>query len=121
MVLAGSVPGGSYHILRTNDYGMTWQQMAGVTDFDTYSFDVNPCDPRFIYVVNEKGTISVNNQAVIFTSQDGGISWVASLSFPRVYFTGSVALTTKAVFAQTVNKGTYRSTDQGASWRTIGG
>ncbi|MFI5264267.1 MAG: WD40/YVTN/BNR-like repeat-containing protein, partial [Candidatus Kapaibacterium sp.] len=103
MLLAGTLPGGSYHILRTNDYGMTWQQMPGTTDFDTYSFDVNPCDPRFIYVINEKGTISGNNQAEIFTSSDAGNSWTVSQGFPRIYFSGSVALTTKAVFVQTVS------------------
>ncbi len=121
MVLAGILPGGQYHILRTNDYGITWQQMPGVTDFDTYSFDVNPCDPRFIYIANEKGTISGNNQSILFTSNDAGNSWTKSQSFPRLYYSGSVALTTKAVLVQTVNNGIQRSTDQGASWKGIGG
>ncbi|MEP7235762.1 MAG: hypothetical protein ABI778_10750, partial [Ignavibacteriota bacterium] len=121
MALAGLTPGGPYHIIRTADYGATWQTMPGVTDYDTYSFVVNPCDPNFICVANEKGTISGNRQSQIYTSQDAGNTFTLSETFPRPYFCGSVVLTTKAVFTQSVASGIRRSTDRGASWQAIGG
>ncbi len=127
MVLAGSSPKGPLHIFRTNDYGATWAQAAGSVDFDSYSFDVNPCEPNIIYVINEEGTTKSNDIAEIFTSVDAGNSWQVPQSFPiirnasKFYYSGSIALTTKAVFVQTINNGIERSTDQGTSWKPLGG
>jgi photosystem II stability/assembly factor-like uncharacterized protein len=126
MALSGSkVPG--LNIIKTTDYGTTWQPMSGKIDFDSYSFEVNPCDPRFIYAIHEEGTTVTNNLSEIFASTDAGNSWQVSQSFPidrqasKFYFSGSVSLTTKAVFVQTVSEGIRRSTDQGTNWKSIGG
>jgi photosystem II stability/assembly factor-like uncharacterized protein len=113
------------HLMKTNDYGVTWTEMPGKVDFDTYSFDVDPCDPNYIYVVNEDGTTSRDGFAQIFYSSDAGNSWTPlnphSVSNGSAYYSGSVWLTGKAVFVQTVVEGVLRSTDRGTSWKNIGG
>src|SRR5262249_36816489 len=105
------------HLMKTTDYGITWTEMPGRVDFDTYSFDVDPCHPSDVYVINEDGTTSRDGFAQIFYSSDAGNSWALqnphAVSKGNPYYCGSVWLTGKAVFVQTVTDGILRSTDRG--------
>lgn len=121
MVFAGNYTTKQGNIYKTTDYGMTWQQLTGKIDLDSYSFDVDPCNPNYIYAVNEEGTTLTDNKGSLFISTDGGNSFNLSMVSPIRYFSGSIARTTKAVFIQTVSNGISRSTDQGTTWKPIGG
>lgn len=113
------------HLMKTIDYGVTWTALPGVMDFDTYSFDVDPCDPQFVYVVNEDGSVTRDFMAQIYRSTDGGNSWLISDQQPipgsSEYYSGSIWLSGNAIFIQTVANGIMRSTDKGLSWTYIGG
>jgi photosystem II stability/assembly factor-like uncharacterized protein len=128
VALVGSTPLSGIseiHLMKTNDYGVTWTQMPGKVDFDTYSFDVDPCDPNYVYVINEDGNTSRDGFAQIFYSTDAGSSWTPlnphAVTKSNAYYCGSVWLTGKAVFVQTVVEGVLRSTDRGTTWTNIGG
>ncbi len=121
MVFAGNYATKQGSIYKTTDYGVTWQQLTGKIDLDSYSFDVDPCNPNYIYAVNEEGTTPTDNKGALFISTDGGNSFSQSMVSPIRYFSGSIARTTKAVFFQTVSNGISRSTDQGTTWKSIGG
>lgn len=108
-------------LYKTLDYGATWQQQPGTIDFDTYSGDVNPCLPNRIYAVNEEQTSTSDGFGDIFTSADGGVTWTKGNPQSRTYYSGSISLSSEAVFVQTTSKGILRSTDQGTSWQPIGG
>jgi photosystem II stability/assembly factor-like uncharacterized protein len=126
LALAGTKATGLF-VLKTTDYGDTWVQMASPIGFDSYSFAVNPCDPSIIYAAHEEGSVHTLYQSQILVSSDGGNSWTITQSFPidkiknTLYFSGSIALTTKAVFVQTIAAGVHRSTDKGTTWQAIGG
>ncbi|HET9135463.1 MAG TPA: T9SS type A sorting domain-containing protein [Candidatus Kapabacteria bacterium] len=117
---AGTSAGG-LNVFKTLDYGATWQQLPGAVDFDTYAGDVNPCAPDRIYAVNEEQTSVSDGFGEIFTSADGGQSWTKGTQQSRTYYSGSISLSSQAVFVQTISKGVLRSTDQGTSWQPIGG
>jgi photosystem II stability/assembly factor-like uncharacterized protein len=112
-------------IIKTTDYGQTWTPMSGGVDFDTYTFEVDPCEPASIYVINEDGTTTRDGIAQIFISRDGGNTWLStaeqSITTSGLYYTGCISLTQHALFVQTVNNGILRSTDKGISWTNIGG
>jgi photosystem II stability/assembly factor-like uncharacterized protein len=129
-ILNGFTPPGDtseMHLMRTTDYGDTWTMMPGVLDFDTYSFDVDPCNPSVIYVANEDGSTTRDSVCEIFRSTDWGVTWQAfgarsvTKGNPRHFYSGSIWLNPVALFVQTVSDGVLRSTDLGASWKNIGG
>lgn len=129
-ILNGFTPPGDtseMHLMRTTDFGETWTMMPGVVDFDTYSFDVDPCNPSVVYVINEDGSTTRDSLCQIFRSTDWGVSWQSlgtkpiSKGNPRHFYSGSIWLTPVALFAQTVSDGVLRSTDLGTTWQTIGG
>lgn len=113
------------HLMKTTDYGTSWVELPGVMDFDTYSFDVDPCDPQYVYVVNEDGSVTRDFVAQIYRSTDGGMTWLVSDQQPipgsTEYYSGSIWLTGNAIFVQTVANGILRSTDKGVTWTNIGG
>lgn len=121
MVFASNYTSLQGSIYKTTDYGVSWQTLPGKIDLDSYSFDVDPCDPRFIYVINEEGTTPTDNKGAIFISNDGGISFNQIQISPVQFFSGSIARTRKALFIQTTTNGISRSTDQGTTWQPIGG
>jgi photosystem II stability/assembly factor-like uncharacterized protein len=128
IALVGYTPTGGMselHLTKTTDYGQTWTELPGKMDFDTYSFDVDPCDPQFVYVINEDGSVTRDFMAQIYRSTDGGNSWLISDQQPipgsTEYYSGSIWLTGNAIFVQTVANGIMRSTDKGVSWTNIGG
>ena len=121
LVFAGNYISKQGNIYKTTDYGTTWQPLTGKIDLDSYSFDVDPCNPNFIYAVNEEGTTPTDNKGALFISTDGGTSFNQTMVSPIRYFSGSISRTTKAVFIQTVANGISRSIDQGTTWKPIGG
>ncbi|HYM19384.1 MAG TPA: T9SS type A sorting domain-containing protein [Candidatus Kapabacteria bacterium] len=123
LTLAGNDP---IAIYKTTDAGLSWTPTAGKIGFDTYSFDVVPCEGDHIVAVNEACNVSHNQLTQIFITNDGGNTWAVSNSQPLTaksssYFCGSVSMTTRAIFVQTTQNGVLRSTDQGATWQNIGG
>lgn len=129
-ILKGFTPPGDtseMHVMRTTDFGETWTMMPGVIDFDTYSFDADPCNPSIIYVANEDGSTTRDSLNQIFRSTDFGVSFQSlgersnRKGSPRHYYSGSISLTPVALFVQTVADGIMRSTDMGVTWRNIGG
>src|SRR5581483_11227232 len=55
---------------------------------------------------------------------DGGASWQTTFSHHSLFFSGALTTTRAALFLGTLNnrtEGTYRSTDRGATWNSIGG
>lgn len=120
LVLAGSNTKG-LTINSTTDYGATWQQKAGRIDGDCWSFAVDPCNPKHIYVANEEGSVVNNGKAELYVSSDGGDTWNVTFSQQRLYLSGSVTVASNAIYAQTVKNGILRSTDLGATWKNVGG
>lgn len=112
-------------IFKTTNYGATWQQQSGTIESDSWSLDVDPCEPLNVYAVNEESLPDPrfnDTRASIYHSVDGGASWQIVASQPnRVYYCGSVVIAAPAVFAQTSANGILRSTDQGTTWISIGG
>jgi len=121
LALAGSNAANGLNIYYTNDYGATWQKRPGTIDGDTWSFAADPCNSKYIYIANEEGSISNNGAAEIVVSSDKGNSWKATFSQPRLYISGSVSVSSNAVYFQTINNGIYRSTDLGVTWKPVGG
>lgn len=121
LALGGDQPSGR-SIYKTTDYGATWQRQAGHIDFDSWSFDVDPCTPQYIYAVNEECTTPDDNKAALYISSDEGTTWTSTgLQAVRPYYCGSVALAAPGVFVQTTANGILRSTDLGVTWSPIGG
>lgn len=114
IVLAGGT--GAY-ILRSEDYGVTWDQIA------TSSFVTNAiCDIGNGIVL--AGGYSFNNLNDIFRSTDSGETWTpidisgGSLQISSICYLedGIVLIGTKGTFG---NGDVYRSTDYGVTWSKI--
>jgi len=108
-------------LYKTTDQGINWSKVTAPFGTDTWGFAVDSCDPNFIYVSNESGGGPDKNNAAIYRSSDGGLSWSTPFLRPNSTLTGSVELGRKAVYFQTPNEGIYRSTDHGLSWQQVGG
>ncbi|MEP7235352.1 MAG: T9SS type A sorting domain-containing protein, partial [Ignavibacteriota bacterium] len=108
-------------ISASKDLGKTWQQRSAEIDGDSYSISADSCDTQRLYVANEDYEATFNQQSELFYSPDAGNTWVSSLDFPTTYFSGSVTCTKNAIYASSLRNGIYRSSDNGVSWKNIGG
>jgi len=105
----GATPDWKGFIVRSVDNGQTWTPLE--TNFPGVILDL---------IVNSEGDIfagCASNQGV-FISQDGGMSWDAGNSPPRVY---SLAINSVGhVYAGTFGYGIYRTEDDGLTWAKFG-
>lgn len=107
-------------IRKTTDFGKSWQSISSI-DYDSWSFALDSSSADNLYLMNEEGHIPTDNKASIFHSVDGGSTWVDLEKHSGRFFSGSLALTRGAIYAQTLNNGIFRSTDQGQIWVSICG
>jgi photosystem II stability/assembly factor-like uncharacterized protein len=114
---------GRAQLYSSSDYGVTYAPTGGKFDFDSWTFSNDSCDPNKFYVVNEDGFVPTNNLSEIYVSSDAGKTYKvsASASKPVMFFSGSIAVTTSAIYCPTIANGIYRSVDQGVNWKSIGG
>jgi photosystem II stability/assembly factor-like uncharacterized protein len=120
--VSGSI--NSAQLYSTIDHGQTWQKSSGAIQFDSYSFGVDPCVNKQVYVINEEGTTqsgALGGLSQIFVSADVGTTWTTHAGMPPRFFCGSISVSSNAVYCQTVSNGVFRSTDFGLTWKTIGG
>ncbi len=119
------------HLYTTSDYGITWTKHAGMAEYDSYDFDVDSCELNRVYLASANQFGSKDDSSRIYVSQDTGTSWKRPITTPGRFFSGTLALSTNAVYAQTVvttdsagfphPNGIYRTIDKGLSWKAIGG
>jgi photosystem II stability/assembly factor-like uncharacterized protein len=107
----------------TSDNGTTWKQTSTFYT-DCYSLALDPCFDNTFYVMNE-GTVQVepDNKGRIFTSVNRGGSFTPANLQSSSYYAGSlVCAPAGTLYAQTqTTDGVIRSTDRGATWKSIGG
>jgi photosystem II stability/assembly factor-like uncharacterized protein len=108
-------------LYKSTDNGDSWTPLPGTTGSDVWSFAADSCDPNYIYLVNEEAAGANNQDAYIWVTTDGGQSWRTTLRMNSMNLAGSVALGQHSVYCQTTVSGVVRSTDQGATWKLIGG
>ena len=112
---------GGGQLFASSDSGRTWQQRLGQFDADSYSIDVDSCDPQRLYIANENHNWTGDGFSKIYLSTDGGTTWNATFSRSRLYMAGSFAGSANARVAVTISNGVLRSVDRGVTWKNIGG
>lgn len=116
-------------IFKSTDGGRTWlPQSTSPLDTtgstDSYSLDIDSCDSKRLYVANEdfwSPLPFINEISEIFYSSDLGATWNVGFSHPGKYISGSLSVASNSIYAQTIYDGILRSTDQGVTWKNIGG
>jgi photosystem II stability/assembly factor-like uncharacterized protein len=129
MMVEGQSPGNGMgaRIAETSDYGNTWQPPGLQKDWDSYGFDYDKCDSNVIYLVNEDAMQSDDGNSNIFVSSDRGKTWTTAVSkktdpsMVLPYICGAIVSVPGATFAATNTDGILRSTNKGATWKSIGG
>lgn len=118
-----NVPEGALEgqLYSSTDSGQTWQAAPGLFDIDSYSLTIDSCDPNRLYIANEDYAWTGDNFSDIYVTSDAGSSWNKGFSRPIQYLNGAIANSFHAIYVGTVRNGILRSTDQGKSWKNIGG
>ncbi|HJW28353.1 MAG TPA: YCF48-related protein, partial [Saprospiraceae bacterium] len=116
-----SYEGTAAKVSASTNRGATWSQANGPVDFDSYSLEVDSCDNRQFYIINEDYASSNNGLSEIYSSTDAGATWRVSFSQPVNYLAGSAASSKNVQYVPTLSNGVLRSTDRGRSWKNIGG
>jgi photosystem II stability/assembly factor-like uncharacterized protein len=112
----------SSYIITSIDYGTTWSFSASGFDYDCFSFAVDPCNGKRIYVMNEELYTPTDHEPSIYISPDLGGSWQRTLAKDKFYFCGSIHVAPAGtVFVQTLTDGILHSIDHGLTWQNIGG
>jgi photosystem II stability/assembly factor-like uncharacterized protein len=110
------------HVYVTTDYGVTWVKRKGNNpNFDCWDFDIDSCDLSRLYLADVNDASGTDSLSNFYVSSDSGDSWVVREPQISPFFTGALAVTKHAVFAQSRAKGVFRSTDLGTNWKPIGG
>lgn len=117
-------------INRSTDLGNTWSANSSTTDVDCNTISVDSCDANRLYLVNENTIEKSDNNSRIDMTTDAGATWQASITEPLDYFNGSLSSTRQVLYAggapkegtiTTSGVGVTRSTDDGMTWKNIGG
>jgi hypothetical protein len=110
------------HVYVSTDSGLTWKMRSGVLDYDYYGIAYGGCKSSHIYVaVNNAKDASDEQRSFIAVSTDDGESFTSTASQSPPFLCGSICVGDDAIFCQTVDEGIVRSTDGGATWKSIGG
>jgi photosystem II stability/assembly factor-like uncharacterized protein len=109
----------TYTLDASTDAGLTWSVGAGKHAFDCKSLAADSCSPNIFYIMQE-GLYS-NSGSNVYITSDGGKTLVGSAANSNRYYTGNIAASNKAIYAQTFPDGVIRSLDRGLSWTTISG
>jgi len=132
VVYAGSWGSDARGLYKSTDAGHTWRRLTdGLEDSDVSAVALDPIRPTTIYIGTGGG---------VFKSADGGATWQhASAGLARIRTQGITAagnaasftmtvsvsaiavdpLKTTVIYAATHERGVFRSTDGGASWRAF--
>jgi len=114
-------PHGGY-LYVTSDYGVSWIKRKGNNpNFDCWDFDIDSCDLGRIYLGDANDAGGADSLSNIYVSNDSGDTWVVREPQLSPFFTGALAVSRHAVYAQSRAKGIYRSKDYGVTWQSIGG
>ncbi len=109
-------------LLISNDTGKSWvSQLGRYNYYDSWSFDIDPCNNNIQYIANENLKIPQGTQSHILKTSDMGLTWKSVFDAPLPYLCGSISIARNAIYLQTVSDGIIRSVDQGQTWESIGG
>jgi|GEM_PF-1461023 len=104
-------------IVRSTDGGFSWTAInTGLTDLSIYSLAVSPD-----FAADQ--TIFTGTDDGVYKSIDGGSSWVKKLGYndyPRALVLSSDFPSDQTIFVGFYNFSTYKSTDGGENWRSVG-
>ena len=118
----GNSPGtDSGFVSVSHDSGATWTPQLPELDADSYSMEIDSCDPDRVYIVNENWRWPGDDSSKVYSSMDAAQSWQVTLSHPILYLAGSIANSGNALYVGTLVHGILRSMDRGNSWTNIGG
>ncbi len=106
----------------SNDSGTSWSTNGGNFTWDSYCIGLDSCDPSILYIASENYYAPTQDSlSRLFRSSDQGITWQVTFSAPFDYLAGSFSSATHAQYGGTISNGVLRSTDQGMTWKNIGG
>jgi photosystem II stability/assembly factor-like uncharacterized protein len=108
------------HFYKTTDRGQSWVQEASSIDYDTYSFALDKCDLATLYVPSENLVYTKDSLSKLYVSHSSGSSTLIPIVRRMPYLGTSIVTTSNAIYCST-NQGILRSTDRGATWKSVGG
>ncbi len=109
------------YLYYSDDDGKTWVKRTARFDFDCFSMAVSRCDQDLIYVINEDYNETANGLSEVYRSTNGGVSFDTVIKANAAQLTGFGVTTRNAVYMQTFDSTILRSTDEGTTWKPIGG
>jgi len=110
----------------SRDTGLTWTK-SNFVDGDSYSLAADSCDASTVYLLNEDCASTNDNLSQVFRTGDAGGSWspLNAATRPKPFYAGGMSTTAYTMYLSTVDSGTqngvWRSTDEGVTWKSIGG